>query len=133
MSGFGIDTNVLIRYLVKDVPDESERASGFINKKCTVENPGFINHIVLCETVWVLRSAYKYPKSEIVNVLHQILLAAEFDIESSLIAWEALREYTSGKADFSDYLIGFKNMNKGCEFTATLDKNAGETKNFELI
>ena len=63
MSRFGIDANVLVRHLVKDVPDESERASRFINERCTVENPGFINHIVLCETVWVLRRAYKNRES----------------------------------------------------------------------
>jgi len=70
---------------------------------------------------------------KIVKALRNILLAAEFEIESPLIAWEALREYTSGLADFSDYLIGYKNKNSGCIFTVTLDKKAGETKNSVLI
>lgn len=53
----GIDTNVLVRHLVQDDPAQSRAASQVITERCTRDEPGFINRIVLCELVWVLESA----------------------------------------------------------------------------
>ncbi len=50
----GLDTNVIIRYITQDDPDQSKIATAFIERYCTVDNPGYINQIVLCEIVWVL-------------------------------------------------------------------------------
>jgi predicted nucleic-acid-binding protein len=55
----GVDTNVLVRYIVGDDPKQSKLAITFLEKTCSKENPGFVNLIVLCELVWVLRGAYK--------------------------------------------------------------------------
>jgi len=54
----GIDTNVLVRYITQDDLDQSSIASEFIEKNCTSDTPGIINQVVLCELVWVLKSAY---------------------------------------------------------------------------
>ncbi len=64
----GLDTNVLIRYLVQDDPGQSRKATQVIVKRCTRDDPGFINRIVLCELIWVLESAYGYSKDTIVPV-----------------------------------------------------------------
>lgn len=45
----GLDTNVLVRYLVQDDPSQSRKATQVIVKRCTRDDPGFINRIVLCE------------------------------------------------------------------------------------
>ncbi len=55
----GIDTNVLVRYIVQDDPAQSALATTFIEKNCTAKKPGFINLIVLCELTWVLKRAYR--------------------------------------------------------------------------
>ena len=43
----GIDTNVLIRYIVQDDPRQSKIATDFIETHCSVSEPAFINIIVL--------------------------------------------------------------------------------------
>jgi predicted nucleic-acid-binding protein len=43
----GLDTNVLVRYLVQDDPAQSRKATQVIAKQCTRDDPGFINRIVL--------------------------------------------------------------------------------------
>ena len=63
----GIDTNVLVRHLVQDDLRQSREATRVITKQRTRDDPGFINRIVLCELVWVLESAYGYPKDTIVT------------------------------------------------------------------
>ena len=59
----GLDTNVLVRYLTQDDPQQSARANNLIETQCTKNEPGWIALIVLCELVWVLRGAYNYKKS----------------------------------------------------------------------
>ena len=50
----GLDTNVVVRYLVKDDPRQAEKAATFIQKQSRRNDVLFLNHIVLCELVWVL-------------------------------------------------------------------------------
>jgi predicted nucleic-acid-binding protein len=129
----GLDTNILVRYIVQDDPLQSKHATEFVENHCSVSAPGFINLIVLCELVWVLGRAYGYKKEIITEVIKQILTTKEFMVENSENAWKALNEFLNGKADFSDYIIGYINKNVGCEFTITLDKLASQNKSFKFL
>jgi predicted nucleic-acid-binding protein len=129
----GIDTNVLVRYIVQDDPAQAKVATHYIERNCTADSPGFINRIVLCEIVWILKRAYGYDKSIILNVIRQILLTAEFVTENSDVMWKALKEYESGQADFSDYIIGSSNLENGCECTVTFDKSVSANMDFILL
>jgi len=129
----GLDSNVIVRYVVQDDPRQSALASEFIENKCTTENPGFINTIVLCELVWVLKRAYKYPKDLIVEVLNTLLDSKELKVEKATDARQAVLLYAQGQADFSDYLIAVYNKREGCDYTVTLDKKAAKSKDFKLL
>lgn len=118
----GLDTNVLVRYLTQDHPEQSERANRLIESRCTEADPGRIALIVLCELVWVLRGAYGYQKSLVVEALDQILSSRELVVESSHIAASALSSYKKGPADFSDYLIVCSNREALCEATYSFDE-----------
>ena len=69
----GIDTNVLVRYLVRDDPDQTRKARRFITEECSKDVPGLVNRIVLCEVVWVLESTYDYPRDKVALALGKIL------------------------------------------------------------
>ena len=128
----GIDTNILIRYLVRDDRTQFRAASRFIENDCTEEEPGFVNHVVLAELVWVLERGYKYSRSAIANVLGTLLRTSQLSIEQSDDAASALHEYQNG-ADFAESLIAATNLRVGCEWTATLDRKAARHKGFQLI
>ena len=129
----GLDTNVLVRYLVQDDPSQSRKATQLITKRCTRDDPGFINRIVLCELVWVLESAYGYPKDTIVVVLDKLLRTSQLKIEDVQAAWTAFRIYQKGKADFADCLMGTTNRIGGCEWTVTFDQPASKLEGFQLL
>jgi len=133
LNKYGIDTNVLIRYIVQDDLRQSQKSTQFLEEHCSVETPGHISLIVLCEVVWVLRSAYGYAKDEILKVLQLILSTPEFTIESSVVAWGALRQYKLGKADYPDFIIGQLNRINGCVATVTFDQKAGQSNYFQLL
>lgn len=129
----GLDTNVLVRYLVQDDPVQSKKAEQFIERECSRESPGFINRIVLCELVWVLESAYGYSQATIAGVLEKILRTRQLQIENLEAAWIALREYQKRGAEFTDSLLATVNRQWGCEHTVTFDKKAGQQEGFVLL
>jgi len=125
----GVDTNVLIRYLVQDDPPQARRANSFLTEECSAEDPGLINRVVLCELVWVLESAYGYPRDNVSLVLERILRTAQLKVEDHEDAWSALREYRAG-GDFADALIAAVNKRLGCQYTVTFDRKAGHRPGF---
>ncbi len=129
----GLDTNVLVRHLVQDEPNQSRKATHVITKQCTRDDPGFVNRVVLCELVWVLESAYGYSKDTIVAVLEKLLQTTQLKIEDPQTAWTAFRMYQTGKADFADCLLGASNRRSGCDETVSFDLAAGKLEGFRLL
>jgi predicted nucleic-acid-binding protein len=129
----GIDTNVLVRHLVQDDPRQSKAATEVITNRCTRDDPGFINRIVLCELVWVLESAYGYSKDTVVTVLDRLFRTSQLQVEDAQTAWTAFRMYQNSKADFADCLLGSTNRFNGCESTVTFDRAAGKLQGFQLL
>ncbi|MGD0672685.1 MAG: type II toxin-antitoxin system VapC family toxin [Candidatus Binatus sp.] len=128
----GVDTNILVRYLVADDPAQLRAATRFIEHECSPQEPGFINRLVLAEVVWVLESSYKLPRSAVVNALRLLFDTDQLSIEHAEDARVALRDYEDG-ADFWDSLIAATNARLGCEYTATLDRRAARRKGFRLV
>jgi predicted nucleic-acid-binding protein len=52
----GLDTNVLVRFLVRDGEEQFERASKLIRRRAQDGQPVRISLLVLLETEWVLRT-----------------------------------------------------------------------------
>ena len=129
----GLDTNILIRYIVQDDPVQSPLVSRFLKQKCTEEAPCHISRIVLCEVVWVLESAYGYKREQVSETLKLILETRHFCVGEPESTWSALEAYRDGSVDFSDALLGKTNQLHGCETTITLDKKASETDTFQLL
>lgn len=118
----GFDTNVLVRYLVRDDADQAAVVSRLITDAVESGVLVYLNKFVVCETVWVLESAYEYPKDAIADALEKLLLTQQFEFEERDHVWRSLRRYREGKADLADYLIGETNHASGCDETATFDR-----------
>lgn len=129
----GLDTNVLVRYIVRDDDLQAQRASAYIRDAADRGEYCLINHIVLCELVWVLEGAYGFAKKEIVRVLEKIHAVRQFEIERKDVARLAVRDYVRGKGDFADYLIGRVNQSYGCKKTATFDRGLKNEIAFESL
>ena len=129
----GLDTNVLLRLLVEDDPAQTERAKRFVARRCTPQSPGFINHIVLAEFVWVLASSYDYRRDEVADAVEGLLSGQDRVVEAEAQVRAALGDYRSGKADLIDCLIGRVNRARGCEATATFDRRAAKLDGFVRV
>jgi predicted nucleic-acid-binding protein len=129
----GLDTNVLVRYIVQDDPVQAKVATRFIEKECSGEAPGFVNHIVLCELAWVLEVCYRQSKQHIVRVLEQVLRVAQLQVDDPQVVWRALDDYRAGQADFADHLLARVNQARGCADTVTFDTAAGKAAGFAVL
>jgi predicted nucleic-acid-binding protein len=117
----GLDTNILVRYLTQDDPDQSKKAAREIDRGLSAGHMFFIADIVMCELVWVLETAYGYDRQEISPILENILRTKQFRFENKDLLWKSLAYYRSKKGDFADHLIGLIGLNAGCHETITFD------------
>ena len=128
----GLDTNVLVRYLIQDDPEQAARANDLIETNCTRQEPDRISLVVLCELTRVLAGAYGYEKKLVVQVLEHILASRELNVEDEDIARSALAAFRRGKADFADYIIVFSNRSAGCEATYSFDRKLAKHDSVRL-
>ncbi len=129
----GLDTNVLVRYIVQDEPRQAAAAVRLIEGGCTAQSPGYVSVLVLVELAWVLTTAYRHGRVLVAAVVRQILRTAELTVEDRDIVLAALREFESGGADFADYLIAHRNHTRGCPSTYTFDRRAARGRHFALV
>ena len=125
----GADTNILVRLVLRDDPDQFRRASEIVRSAA----PLWINRVVLAELVWVLSRAYSLDKTQIQEIVGALLGAHEFVVEDAALVRAALKIWNASNADFADILISETNRAAGCETTFTLDKAAARTEGFTSI
>jgi predicted nucleic-acid-binding protein len=128
-----LDTNVLIRYLVQDDLTQARKAATYTEGAAAAGDQILISYIVLCETVWVLDSAYGYDKVEIADAVEKLLQSATFVFEAKDVVSAAFDEYRSTKVDFADCLIGRVHKSLGCEATATFDSALRKLVAFQIL
>jgi len=128
-----LDTNVLVRFLVRD--DEQQSEAVYKKFKQTEANKEvlFIPVLVVLETVWVLESVYEVTRQEILDSIDQLLLMPilEFEVQSAVRSFVASARET--KTDLSDLLIAHSARFAGCECVITFDKSASNLALFELL
>ena len=97
----GLDTNVLVRYIMQDDARQSELASRLI-ESLTVEEAGFLPLVATIELVWVLSSSFELVRSQIVSALEVL---CRLQVEGAEVVQRAIRLYRNSSADFVDCLI----------------------------
>jgi predicted nucleic-acid-binding protein len=126
----GVDTNVLVRFLVRDDEAQFEKARKLIKREVAAGRGVLVNQLVLLETEWVLRSRYSLPKQLIIQTISGFLDASDVQFEDEAAIEEALFVWKESTADFADCLIGAKNRRLGCRATATFDVKAAKLPGF---
>lgn len=129
----GLDTNVLVRYLTWDHPDQAERAASVIESVADTGEPLFVGSLVVCELVWVLEGAYGLDRAVVLDVVETVLRTAQLELGNKDVLWRALGDARRGSADFSDYVIGRRAADAGCDHTVTFDRALGGSPLFEVL
>jgi predicted nucleic-acid-binding protein len=115
------DTNVLVRAVVRDDKMQAEVAAKVLRNASLVA----VAVSSLCEFVWVLRSVYRFPPSDIAKAI-RALLAAE-NVEVNRPAIDAGLAMLDAGGDFADGVIAYEGKWLGAETFVSFDKKAVAT------
>ncbi|HXV00465.1 MAG TPA: type II toxin-antitoxin system VapC family toxin [Caulobacteraceae bacterium] len=133
MSGRGLDTNVLLRFLLNDHPSQSAAARSMIDRDSLGGEPPVVCLLTLLEAEWVLRTAAKLDKAQVVQVFHGLLESIDFAIDDEPTLEEALHAYQNTSADFADCLINARYRSLGCGGMVTFDTKAARLPGAKLL
>lgn len=119
----GLDTNVLVRYIMQDDPVQAAQATDLI-ETLSETRPGFVTLVSVVELVWVLGSCFDLQRPQLVMALEALLQTRELVVERADVVWRAVRQFRDSNGDFADCLIARLAAAAGCERTMTFDKGA---------
>ena len=129
----GLDTNILVRLLTGDDPDQARKVEALLEKTEEEGDRLHVSSVTLCELAWVLRSRYRMSRQEISLALQSLLGSTLLEIQDRDLVRRALDDFRTGSASFPDYLIGWQNWQAGCIDTLTFDRPLSESAGFTLL
>ena len=125
-----LDTNVLLRFTLRDDPKQAEAALRLMEGLVAAGESAFISVVTLVEFVWVLEDTYGIRKAELPDMVRKLLAVPNFVIEQEDAVRRAI-ELRDG--DFSDRLIHFIGTAAGCDRTVTFDRAFAKLDGVELL
>jgi len=128
-----LDTNVLVRYVVRDDSGQFAAARSLIGR-CVAESQSlFVPVTVTLELEWVLRASFGFAKEDVLRVLSSLFSAVELTFESERALEVALHLYREGSADFADCLHVALATEAGEQPLWTFDKAASRINGARLV
>jgi predicted nucleic-acid-binding protein len=95
-----VDTNLLVRLLVRDDAAQVKAAERFIEKSA------WVSHLVLAETVWVLDAVYERSPSQLAMAIELLLNHETLTIQDEDVIAAALTHFRKRPTlGFSDCLV----------------------------
>jgi predicted nucleic-acid-binding protein len=128
----GLDTNVIVRYIMLDDPKQSAKAIHLI-ESLDADHQGFISVVSMIELYWVLSACYELTRDQMVQAFDGLLRTKEIVVDRADQVHRALRVFENGKADFADCLIERTAADFGCDQTFTFDVKAAKHAGMTLI
>jgi predicted nucleic-acid-binding protein len=95
-----IDTDLLVRLVVRDDVDQVKAAEAFVSKGA------WVSHLVLAETLWVLDAVYNRSPAQIARAIDRLLNHRELTLQDADVVALALDRFRSRPSlGFSDCLV----------------------------
>ena len=127
----GVDTNVLVRYLAQDDPEQAALATKVFERGPHADRILLVL-VVLAETWWVLSRSYGMAPDAIADVIAGLLTAEEIVVSDEPTVRMALAQVRRGH-DFADALIAAACRADGADHTVTFDKKASSLDGMALL
>jgi predicted nucleic-acid-binding protein len=110
-----LDTNLLVRLLTNDDPQQAHQVADLIEASAAC----FVPITVVLELEWVLRGAYKLPREAIIRAFRGLMAIRHLHLEHEEQVLQALDAYGQG-VDFADALHLLRS--EGCSALVTFDR-----------
>ncbi|SRR6266545_3658986 len=123
-----VDTNVLVRLLVRDDAEQAAAAEAFVA-------PGaWVSHVVLVETLWVLESVYEVDVRGRAKAVEMLLNHRELTVQDPDVVERALGHFRNRPSlGFSDCLVLESARKAGHGPLGTFDRDLGRVEGAQLL
>ena len=128
----GIDTNILVRFLIGDNEQQAKKVYNIFKKAESEKDELFVPLLVVLELIWVLESVYEISRADILDSIREFLLLPILRFEHKSVLQQFTLSAQANKYDLADLLIAHSAKMQGCETVLTLDKKVSKFKLFEL-
>lgn len=128
-----LDTNVLVRFLVKDDEKQAQIAYQAFTQAEYKEEVLFVPLLVVLETIWVLQSVYEISDQDIVSAFSELMQMPVLKFESQQVMQDFISIARKDNFDLSDLLIAYSAEISGSQKVLTFDKKAAKFKLFQLL
>ena len=128
----GIDTNILVRYFTDDDAEQATAARVLLQRKLTLDQPGFVSLVTLAELAWVLRTSYSASRDEVISAIETLMTAPQLKIQDEDAVWLALDHCDEPGVGVADALIAAIGERHGCTHTLTFDRKAARIQGMQL-
>jgi predicted nucleic-acid-binding protein len=112
------DTNLLVRAMTNDTPDQAEIA----RRELIDSEMVILTRQALCETVWVLSQGYRIPAPEIAAGIRKLIAAPNIVVDR--LAAQAGLDMLDAGGDFADGVIALEGRLAGSDNFVSFDKKA---------
>ncbi|MGY6707691.1 MAG: PIN domain-containing protein [Rhizobiaceae bacterium] len=121
----GIDTNIVVRLLLRDDEVMFQRAAALVGRT-SPDDPLIVNAVVVAESLWVLERKAGVERLTARATLTGLLESEEMRVHETNPFRNWAETLSSEHRDYSDLVIAQINREIGCEFTYTLDGPAAK-------
>ncbi|HEY1613427.1 MAG TPA: type II toxin-antitoxin system VapC family toxin [Rhizomicrobium sp.] len=129
----GLDTNVLIRFLLADDPAQTRAATKIIQDAVAAGEVLLVSLLTVLELEWVLRASVGMDKNAILRTFKMLLEARELLFDQEAVLEQALYDFEHFTADFADCLMLASYRAARCETMLTFDIKAAKLPGAELV
>ncbi len=133
----GLDTNVLLRWLIPDREGKlgsSEAEIERVSKIFLVDGAQFfINVVVIAETAWMLEKKLKLARADVSEVVTRLLHTENITVGNDAEVRAAQHQFDQSGANLADCVIAQLNLTARCSHTLTFDREAARTAGFRHV
>jgi len=113
-----VDTNILVRHLTGDPPEQAARASRFL----AAADELLLADLVVAEVVYVLESFYEVPRTRVAELVRAIIVFPAIVVLDPAMLLRALEVYETVRLDFAEAYLVAQAERSGVGAVASFDK-----------
>lgn len=116
------DTNLFLRYLTNDIPDQADAVEKLLHRAAAGEIVLIVHSLVMAEIVWTLESFYGLTRESVKDKVLAILNTPGLEVAEGDLILQAIAWYADRNVDFIDAFTVAWMLAQGVTRAATFDR-----------
>lgn len=113
-----VDTNILIRHLTGDPPDQAARATAFLADVDEL----LLEDVIVAEIVYVLESFYEVPNEEVARLVRAVIAFDPIRVMNPALLLRSLEVYETHRVDYAEACLVASAEASGVDKIASFDR-----------